>query len=227
MLALALQEAKAEAEADVPETTEGKTHEGSRGGTGEGRRTPRPTKGGGFGWWGRPQPAVQLSESFGQASVESSSQGHLLKCTRDPPAAVPLPCSLTGRKQQGRHGSCEQCRDGSRGTVLGPCTARSRRSEQHSSRPPLLESEARGLGSSPDSHILELGGLQILEPQCTLLCNRGHNSNYLIRLSWQLNDSIKKQHQGGTSLVAQWIGIGLPMQGTRVRSLAWEDSTSH
>lgn len=144
MLALALQEAKAEAEADVPETTEGKTHEGSRGGTGEGRRTPRPTKGGGFGWWGRPQPAMQFSESFGQASVESSSQGHLLKCTRDPPAAVPLPCSLTGRKQQGRHGSCEQCRDGSRGTVLGPCTARSRRSEQHSSRPPLLESEARG-----------------------------------------------------------------------------------
>ena len=84
-----------------------------------------------------------------------------------------------------------------------------------------------GLGSSPDSHILELGGLQILEPQCTPLCNRSHSSNYLIRLSWQLSDSIKKQHQGGTSLVAQWIGIGLPMQGTRVRSLAWEDSTSH
>ena len=88
-----------------------------------------------------------------------------------------------------------------------------------------LESEARGLGSSPDSHILELGGLQILEPQRTPLCNRGHNSIYLIRLSWQLNDCLKKQHQGGTSLVAQWIGRGLPMQGTRVRSLAWEDST--
>lgn len=70
-------------------------------GLGKDRRTPRPVKGGRFEWWGRPQPAVQFSESFGQASVESSSQGHLLKCTREPPASVPLPCSLTGRKQQG------------------------------------------------------------------------------------------------------------------------------
>ena len=29
----------------------------------------------------------------------------------------------------------------------------------------------------------------------------------------------------GTSLVAQWLGIHLPVQGTQVRSLAWEDST--
>ena len=29
----------------------------------------------------------------------------------------------------------------------------------------------------------------------------------------------------GTSLVAQWLGIHLPIQGTQVRSLAWEDST--
>ena len=29
------------------------------------------------------------------------------------------------------------------------------------------------------------------------------------------------------SLVAQWLGICLPMQGTRVRALVWEDPTCH
>ena len=29
----------------------------------------------------------------------------------------------------------------------------------------------------------------------------------------------------GASLVAQWLRICLPMQGTRVRALVWEDST--
>ena len=32
---------------------------------------------------------------------------------------------------------------------------------------------------------------------------------------------------GGASLVAQWLRICLPMQGTRVRSLVWEDPTCH
>ena len=31
----------------------------------------------------------------------------------------------------------------------------------------------------------------------------------------------------GTSLVAQWLRICLPMQGTRVRALAQEDPTCH
>ena len=34
-----------------------------------------------------------------------------------------------------------------------------------------------------------------------------------------------KHHCTCTSLVAQWIRICLPMQGTRVRSLVWEDPT--
>ena len=29
----------------------------------------------------------------------------------------------------------------------------------------------------------------------------------------------------GASLVAQWLRICLPMQGTRVRALVWEDPT--
>ena len=29
----------------------------------------------------------------------------------------------------------------------------------------------------------------------------------------------------GASLVARWLGVCLPMQGTRVRALVWEDPT--
>ena len=36
---------------------------------------------------------------------------------------------------------------------------------------------------------------------------------------------IKKIYRA--SLVAQWLRICLPMQGTRVRALVWEDPTCH
>ena len=41
------------------------------------------------------------------------------------------------------------------------------------------------------------------------------------------NKSIKlaEQKKKGASLVAQWLRICLPMQGTRVRALVWEDPT--
>ena len=35
----------------------------------------------------------------------------------------------------------------------------------------------------------------------------------------------KKKITPGTSLVVQWLRIRLPMQGTRVRALVWEDPT--
>ena len=35
------------------------------------------------------------------------------------------------------------------------------------------------------------------------------------------------KNQCRTSLVAQWLRIRLPMQGTRVRALVWEDPTCH
>ena len=35
----------------------------------------------------------------------------------------------------------------------------------------------------------------------------------------------QSNHNSGTSLVIQWLGICLPTQGTWVRSLVWEDST--
>ena len=34
-----------------------------------------------------------------------------------------------------------------------------------------------------------------------------------------------QKHAGRASLVAQWLRICLPMQGTRVRALVWEDPT--
>ena len=34
-----------------------------------------------------------------------------------------------------------------------------------------------------------------------------------------------KRAQHGASLVAQWLSVSLPMQGTRVRALLWEDPT--
>ena len=39
--------------------------------------------------------------------------------------------------------------------------------------------------------------------------------------------STKNGELFGTSLVAQWLRVCLPMQGTRVRALVWEDPTCH
>ena len=38
-------------------------------------------------------------------------------------------------------------------------------------------------------------------------------------------DVVLKKEKQGASLVAQWLRIRLPMQGTRVRALVWEDPT--
>ena len=36
---------------------------------------------------------------------------------------------------------------------------------------------------------------------------------------------LSKRREAGTSLVAQWLRICLPVQGTQVRALVWEDPT--
>ena len=41
----------------------------------------------------------------------------------------------------------------------------------------------------------------------------------------ELKDKNRIKKQIGASLVAQWLRICLPMQGTRVRALVWEDPT--
>ena len=43
----------------------------------------------------------------------------------------------------------------------------------------------------------------------------------------QLHNVAAKKATVGASLVAQWLRIRLPMQGTRVRALVWEDPTCH
>ena len=40
-----------------------------------------------------------------------------------------------------------------------------------------------------------------------------------------LNQKSLTKNTLGASLVAQWLRICLPMQGTRVRALVWEDPT--
>ena len=39
--------------------------------------------------------------------------------------------------------------------------------------------------------------------------------------------TVVKNPPAGASLVAQWLRSCLPMQGTQVRALVWEDPTCH
>ena len=50
---------------------------------------------------------------------------------------------------------------------------------------------------------------------------------YLVALPPHLSDGLRNLQRFGTSLVAQWLRIHLPMQGTRVRALVQEDPTCH
>ena len=49
------------------------------------------------------------------------------------------------------------------------------------------------------------------------------NSQGTVAKSTSLNSVLKLEP--GASLVAQWLRICLPMQGTRVQALVWEDPT--
>ena len=72
-------------------------------------------------------------------------------------------------------------------------------------------------------------------------CNKNHTSHIIVKLL-KSKDKEKKNLKSvpqitfhtqelmikmvvGASLVAQWLRICLPMQGTRVRALVWEDPT--
>ena len=55
---------------------------------------------------------------------------------------------------------------------------------------------------------------------------RGLNSQWHLDTQSASSDwSTQLKHDQGTSLVVQWLRICLPMQGTQVRSLVWEEST--
>ena len=58
-----------------------------------------------------------------------------------------------------------------------------------------------------------------------LLAFRFHISAGSYVSSCPSNPLRSSKHNSGASLVAQWLEIRLPMQGTRVRALVWEDPT--
>ena len=61
---------------------------------------------------------------------------------------------------------------------------------------------------------------------------KGNNTSGNLTLQEEMESTRKVTHVGkykepGTSLVAQWLRIRLPMQGTRIRALVQEDPTFH
>ena len=57
------------------------------------------------------------------------------------------------------------------------------------------------------------------------ICNHRYRSNFRIVRNYFMQLSVTLKEYMGTSLVAQWLRIHLPMQGTQVRSLVLEDPT--
>ena len=79
-----------------------------------------------------------------------------------------------------------------------------------------LPSDAGGAGSIPG------GGAKITH------ASRQNNQNIKQKQYCnKFNKDFKNGPHKGTSLVAQWLRVRLPMQGTRVQSLVWEDPTCH
>ena len=74
---------------------------------------------------------------------------------------------------------------------------------------------------------------QVCTSPFSSLCHFCHT--YPLSFTWNFlsseNKTISREygqnHSRGTSLVAQWLRIRLPMQGTRVRALVREDPTCH
>ena len=71
---------------------------------------------------------------------------------------------------------------------------------------------------------------QLRRNEMKWLLNLSNKSSNLIRTQEMLimvtkNVCIVKKDCARASLVAQWLGIRLPMQGTRVRALVREDPT--
>ena len=56
-----------------------------------------------------------------------------------------------------------------------------------------------------------------------MMLSRGREGSFPSEAS-SCNSLVKKKNLG-TSLVVQWLRISLPMQGTWVRALVWEDPT--
>ena len=81
------------------------------------------------------------------------------------------------------------------------------------------ESAKRSSAGAEDRH--KAHGTSLGNPQVSR--RAGRSSPRTNSSDWQ---RLIKMEQGA-SLVAQWLRVCLPMQGTRVRALVWEDPTCH
>ncbi|KAJ8780568.1 hypothetical protein J1605_011483 [Eschrichtius robustus] len=70
----------------------------------------------------------------------------------------------------------------------------------------------RGIGSRRAGSVVVAHG-----PSCSVACG--------IFPDQGSNPDVLKINKYRASLVVQWLRIRLPMQGTRVRALVWEDPT--
>ena len=59
----------------------------------------------------------------------------------------------------------------------------------------------------------------------TMTLNLWDAAKAILRGKFKAIQAYLKKQETGASLVAQWLRICLPMQGTRVRALVWEDPT--
>ena len=57
------------------------------------------------------------------------------------------------------------------------------------------------------------------------VCRERIKKNSGLSITVDFLESPSQKNRSGASLVAQWLGVCLLMQGTRVRALVWEDPT--
>ena len=83
---------------------------------------------------------------------------------------------------------------------------------QSSDHLPFPPSPAKGPGRECWRVRVSLGAFEAL-----------HTSISMPKGLW--HERVNRNHHDRASLVAQWLRVCLPMQGTRVRALVWEDPT--
>ena len=85
-------------------------------------------------------------------------------------------------------------------------------------------SGGRGAGINQKFGFSRYKLLYIKQINKVLLYSTGNSIHYPV-----INHNGKEYEKEyiGTSLVAQWLRIRLPMQGTQVRAMVWEDPTCH
>ena len=91
-------------------------------------------------------------------------------------------------------------------------------SHSRASTAPLALWGVCGCGAPAASLLSEALGWVLLSSYYRVILRQPLASLILSAFSYQIRTI-------GASLVAQWLGICLPMQGTRVRALVWEDPT--